>query len=199
MKETLKTTLQLVLLIGMIGIGYQLYQLQQQNAIVSDNVSVLKEQFEMLMSAANQPEALGTEEEAPAFTLLDENEKKVSLVSLGNQEKLIVFSQPECDYCKEFLPHLKKYAATKKDSLAIVVIDVGASTEELKKSTWFTDTNIIHLSDSTGEIANTYKVTSTPTSYLISKDNRVLFGGNISDFKGLEDLEYFLSEADTEI
>ncbi len=116
---------------------------------------------------------------APDFKLTNLNEKEVSLKDYRGKFVLLNFMATWCHWCRKEMPHLQKLhdQFKNKDFIIMAVYSdrEGAQTVKpfIKKSGYtFTENSGTYnsgLLDPTGRVTNMYRVTGTPTTYLIDK------------------------------
>jgi len=119
---------------------------------------------------------------APDFTLTDLNNNKVSLSDFRGKLVLLNFMDTGCHWCKKEMPHLQKlYDQFKDRDFVIVVVftdrrGAKAVVPFMKKSgyTFFADSGLL---DPTGIVSIMYRVTGTPTSYLLDREGRIIGWG----------------------
>ncbi|GMR07074.1 MAG: hypothetical protein BMS9Abin26_0076 [Gammaproteobacteria bacterium] len=119
---------------------------------------------------------------APDFTLKDLNNNTVKLSDFRGKLVLLNFMDTGCHWCKKEMPHLQKlYDQFKGRDFVIVVVftdrrGAKAVVPFMKKSgyTFFTDSGLL---DPTGRVSIMYRVTGTPTSYLLDQEGRIIAWG----------------------
>lgn len=117
-------------------------------------------------------------EVAPNFELKNINGKTVSLKDYRGKFILLNFMATWCMWCRKEMPHLQKLHDQFKDK-DFVIIAVFSDREEakavkfIKKSGYtFTENSGTYnsaLLDPNGRVTGMYRVTGTPTTYLIDK------------------------------
>ncbi len=116
---------------------------------------------------------------APNFKLKNLNDKTVSLKDYRGKFILLNFMATWCMWCRKEMPHLQKLHDRFKDK-DFVIIAVFSDREGakavkpfIKKSGYtFTENSGTYnsaLLDPTGRVTSQYRVTGTPTTYLIDK------------------------------
>ncbi len=116
---------------------------------------------------------------APNFTLKNLNGKSVSLKDFRGKFILLNFMATWCMWCRKEMPHLQKLHNLFKDkNLVIIAVFSDREGERavkpfIKKSGYtFTENSGTYnsaLLDPTGRVTSQYRVTGTPTTYLIDK------------------------------
>lgn len=135
--------------------------------------------FSIVIAGCSQAGSATENNPAPEFTLNGIDGVKTSLSDLrGKSIVLLVFWATWCPYCVEEIPELNKMADEYKDKVQIIAIDIK---EDLNRVTEFAKKRNIKykiLLDSTGEIAQKYRVRGIPANVLIDKDGKMLYNGN---------------------
>ncbi|HED08985.1 MAG TPA: TlpA family protein disulfide reductase [Ignavibacteria bacterium] len=117
---------------------------------------------------------------APDFKLTNLKDKEVSLKDFRGKFVLLNFMATWCHWCRKEMPHLQKLHDKFKDKdfiiMAVYSDREGAKAVKpfIKKSGYtFTENSGTYnsgLLDPTGRVTNMYRVTGTPTTYLINKN-----------------------------
>lgn len=117
----------------------------------------------------------------PTLSLKDANGKKVSLSDYLGSYIYLHFTDPKNIICAQHLDELKKIAAhyTREK---LVIINVIPKNRELKNDRGWA--GIFTTSDS--NLAETYKVKTFPTSFLISKEGKLLLSPAPNPIDGLD-------------
>ncbi len=121
---------------------------------------------------------------APDFKLTNLKDKEVSLKDFRGKFVLLNFMATWCHWCRKEMPHLQKLHDKFKDKdfiiMAVYSDREGAQAVKpfIKKSGYtFTENSGTYnsgLLDPTGRVTNMYRVTGTPTSYLIDKSGNAI-------------------------
>jgi len=117
--------------------------------------------------------------EAPGFTLFNLKGKKVSLKDYRGKVVLLNFMTTWCHWCRKEMPHLQKLYDRFKDR-DFVIVSVFGDREGARvvgpfiKKSGYTFSVSSGLLDSTGRVAGIYRVTGTPTSYLIDRKGKII-------------------------
>ncbi len=129
---------------------------------------------------------------APNFKLKNLNGKMVSLKDFRGKFILLNFMATWCMWCRKEMPHLQKLHERFKDKDFVIIAvfsdreGVRAVKPFIKKSGYtFTENSGTYnsaLLDPTGKVTNLYRVTGTPTTYLIDKS-----GNEIAVAQGYRD------------
>ena len=115
---------------------------------------------------------------APNFKLKNLNGKTVSLKDFRGKFILLNFMATWCMWCRKEMPHLQKLHDRFKDKDFVIIAvfsdrDKAKAVAFIKKSGYtFTensDTYNSALLDPTGRVSSQYRITGTPTTYLIDK------------------------------
>ncbi|WP_408024570.1 TlpA family protein disulfide reductase [Tenacibaculum sediminilitoris] len=124
--------------------------------------------------------ALDLNSKAPILELLDENGSLVTLESLSNSNALLVFSEIDCPYCINSITKVNEIVKNNPD-LKVYYINYNSEPEKNKvyKNKHKLKASVLSGTDMTFE---RYKIQSTPTFILLSKDNIILqIGGEIDN------------------
>ena len=117
----------------------------------------------------------GSGKEAKDFTLKDLDGYDVSLSSFSGKTVLLNFWATWCPYCRKERAELndlhKKYYD--KD-LVIISIAGDKSLEKVRQYISKNPVDFLVLSDSDGEVAESYGVRALPTNFLIDRDGRII-------------------------
>jgi len=122
---------------------------------------------------------------APEFSLINTRGKAVSLKDFIGQKILLMFSSPTCPFCIQLYADLKLLQEQNPD-VQIVMISEG-SIEENKKlaSEQGFSFPVLDWQDS---VAIDYRVTGTPSFYVIDEEGIIVSSGWVSDLRGLKKL-----------
>ena len=108
---------------------------------------------------------------APAFALADVHDNTVTLDSLKGKVVLLNFWAPWCRSCKEELPNLdglhKKYSSR---GFTVLSICIERSASRVSEYLQKRQVSFPVLVDKNGEVADTYRFSGLPASFLIGKD-----------------------------
>jgi thioredoxin-related protein len=135
------------------------------------------------MEAAQQPLVAGVA--APDFTLIDENQKQVTLANYKGKKTLLVFSSEDCPYCENFYPVLNAFKESKQD-IEVVIMQLNSKAENnkaYKSKQGITSTILAATQDE----AQNYKIQRTPTSVLIDEDGKIVGTETITELDQLFD------------
>ena len=119
------------------------------------------------------------EVEAPDFTLFNLEGKEVSLKDYRGKVVLLNFMATWCHWCRKEMPHLQKLYEQFKDR-DFVIVSVFSDREGARvvvpfmQKSGFTFSLSSSLLDPTGKVTALYRVTGTPTSYLISREGKII-------------------------
>lgn len=161
-------------------LGYKSYENSKKLEEVTSFMSEIKE----MMNPKDPPQiAIGTS--IPDFSLLNAENKTVSLDSLPNTQKIFVFSAVGCPYCEDYYPELATFSK-KHEEIPLIVFQNGASVEEnkeflMKKNYTF------EMLKGNDEIYEGFMVSGTPTTIIVDVNNKVLKVGYFSTSKEIEE------------
>lgn len=129
-----------------------------------------------LKAKVNNTKALKVGDKAPNIKFDTPINGKKSLYDIKANQKLVVFWASWCPACNKELPYIKEYYNDfKKNGGEIIAISLDYDQNEFKKATkdftWFNYTDLLKWDS---PIAESYNVQSTPTLFLLDKDNNVI-------------------------
>jgi len=195
MKKSIRVFYQLSLITVICCLFFIFYFLQtQKNLITEGNQATqnLSEKLESTIAFMDQmvdaqkkqedllkPLDVGTK--APNFTLLNENNEKVSLKDYKGQNVTLVFSQKECIYCENFYPVVNDYAKKFKEETKTFIIQSNSSVADNKKLKIEEDLLPSILKTNGDEQLVDYKVFETPTTVIIDKEGNIQSVGSVSN------------------
>jgi len=123
---------------------------------------------------------------APDFELINLDDKLVSLKDFRGKFIMLNFMATWCHWCRKEMPHLQKLHDRFKDNDFIIMAvfsdrEGGKVVKPFIKKSGYTFTKNSGLSNSglldpTGRVTNMYRVTGTPTTYLIDKNGKIIGG-----------------------
>lgn len=149
-----------------------------------DNVESKRKQTE----ATKQPLIEGTE--APSFGLQNETGKQINLEDFRGKKVLLVFSQKNCLYCRDFYPILNEFQTQRKD-VDVIIMQLNSTPEQNKKYKQKEGIKAPLLAASYQEL-KAFKVKRTPTSVLLDEEGKVLGTKMVST---LEELIEFVEDS----
>jgi len=113
---------------------------------------------------------------APDFSLMDLNDKVVTLTPFRGKVVFLDFWAPWCDICREELPALdalyKKYS---NDGLEIIGIDMDPSEKLVAEFIQKVPVAFTVLIDKKGVIRREYNFRTLPTAFIIGKDGVIRY------------------------
>jgi methylamine dehydrogenase accessory protein MauD len=191
-------SLQVFTLIALGIVGMQLYTTEQTvkntRSSLSTTIAVMDEvdkenkkakaQEQKELAALNKPLNIG--DQAPAFSLKDEDNKEVALNNYKGQELLLVFTHPTCEHCHEFYPVVNEFMQNKKE-VEVLFVQMESTPEQNKL---YKQEKNIHakMAAATTEVIVDYKVPSTPTSIFINAEGKIAGKGIAHTLEELNNL-----------
>lgn len=125
---------------------------------------------------------------APDFTALETGTgQSLTLSSLPNKPRLIVFLSPSCLSCRELVPGLNEVRATRGREFDFLVVCRG----DVESCRGFASMNRLHapmVVDTNGQVEKDFAVSVTPFAYLLDHEGRVVIRGIANDWRQLESL-----------
>jgi thiol-disulfide isomerase/thioredoxin len=116
--------------------------------------------------------------DAPLFKGKDENGKKILLEKVKSRYTLLYFYEIHCHLCETITPELKKlYTAYHGIGLEIIAVPLeGNQHEWLKyvKAEQLSWKNVFLSANNLKRVKSDYKLTVSPTFYLLDKNRKVL-------------------------
>ncbi|MBI5739487.1 MAG: TlpA family protein disulfide reductase [Nitrospirae bacterium] len=114
-------------------------------------------------------------EVAADFTLKDLSGREVTLSSFRGRPVILNFWATWCPYCRQERASLKSlYQEYREKDLVIVSVSIDSSLKAVKKYMEQNTAPYIVLTDTEGTAAGRYNVMSLPTTYLISRDGKII-------------------------
>ena len=162
-----------------IGVGFRLgYKLLVQNGVILARIEALEAMSETLAGdpapATTAPTGLNAGTTAPAFELPELHGGQVSLEQFRGRRVLLVFFSSHCVYCELMAPELGRLPLDGRDGLPVPLVIITAETEEIRA---FVDKHKIRCSvllQQSAEVATPYKVSATPSGYLIDEEGTLI-------------------------
>jgi len=129
---------------------------------------------------------------APSLNLVDTTGKKISLNEVKSCFTLVIFWNPECEHCAEYLSALKNvYKSFPQDKFQVYA--VLATDNKTRWKSFIKDNNLpwINVYDATlkNSFIQSYKLYMIPRTFLLSSDKHIL----LKDFE-VDELQNFLNE-----
>ena len=138
---------------------------------MNDMKTMITISFLMLLLAPVSVSAGKPGDTAPAFTLADMHGNTITLDSLKGKVVFLNFWAPWCQSCKEELPGIdalhKKYSSR---GFTVLSICIERSESVVNKYLRKRQVSFPVLVDKSGEVADTYRFSGLPASFLIGKD-----------------------------
>lgn len=117
---------------------------------------------------------------APAFQLMDLNDKLVSLNDYKDKQAVILFFWTTwCPYCREELKQLnQEYAGFARDSIELLAINVGEPKYKVEPFVLSHKLNFEVLLDKDSLVADAYELMGVPTYVVVNKSGQIVSAGN---------------------
>ena len=120
-------------------------------------------------AGVQQPVALAVGSPAPAFSLPDLDGRMVDLSSQKGKDTLVVFWNPDCGFCQQMLPDLKKWEAKPpRNAPELLVVSTGSA--EANKALGFKSPVVLDQSFSVGP---SFGASGTPMAVLVDAQGNV--------------------------
>ncbi len=176
-ESSLVVTLGGLLLLPLIVAFWLAWQLMFQNGRLLLRISLLESQVGQLTSQlplANLGPAVG--DPAPDFSLVDMTGVSRQLGDFSNRGVLLIFFEPQCDYCLELAPQLSPLATRSAPDQPLLVLVAGGTPHEMEQLAAEFDFKFPVLLKGESDVAEQYHVRGTPTAYLIDEQGRIAAG-----------------------
>lgn len=201
MKKSLIISLQVLILVALGVVGYNIYTAEQEVKDVKTSlfttITLMDELYAEKQEAAaleqkqqeefeRMQQPLNTGDQAPPFALKNLDDEDVTLDMYQGKELLLVFAQPDCEFCHNFYPELNKFIEQRSDVETLVVqMDASPEISELQRDKFNIQTKVFPANS---DIILDYKVQSTPTTILINKAGEIAGKGVGNSFEDLMNL-----------
>ena len=117
----------------------------------------------------SRPAPLEISDPAPEVRLPDLMGQEVSLADLRGNKNLLLFWSPECNYCQEMLPDLKKLEANRPGGTSeILMVSEGTEEDNLRMGL----RSPVAL-DNECPVADAIGVEGTPSAVLLDEEGRI--------------------------
>lgn len=128
--------------------------------------------------AATEKNLVGAEigSTAPDFTLTDINGKSVNLKDVVGENKatLVNFWATWCPPCRSEIPELNKfYQKYGSQKVALLAVDIQEDPSKVKSFVKGYGMNFPVVIDATGKVANQYRVSGIPTTFILDNKGKV--------------------------
>ncbi|MDQ3005065.1 MAG: TlpA family protein disulfide reductase [Chloroflexota bacterium] len=136
----------------------------------------------------NTREGLDIGTVAPDFRTADVmHNREITLAALKGRSSIFVFISPDCQPCRELMPHLASFHKSRNGKVNLVLFsqsDPQASLELTKEH----KLSIPVISDPEGGFLKLYQVRATPFAYHLDADSIVHRRGVVNNLEALEEL-----------
>lgn len=175
MNQKLRTVFIFIALILVIGGASLAYSLLKDKTI--SNTKVIDSVLQTKITASDK---LAAKVAAPDFTVTDQNGKQLLFSSLFGKPIVLNFWASWCPPCKSELPDFNKVYNEMKDDVVFLMVDlVDGQRETVATGSGYIAEQGYSFSvyyDTTQEAANTYSISSIPTTLFIDKDGNIAEG-----------------------
>lgn len=165
-----------LVLAGIVGIGWLLVQLMQQNGRLLLRVEALEgargpESVSAQPAAPEAGLAIGTP--APAFNLASTDGETVTLQKLqeGGRRVMLVFTDVNCGPCTSLMPEIGRWQQEHGSTLAIALISRGSAEANVAKQREHGLANVLMQQDR--EVSQAYESVPTPSAVLVRPDGTI--------------------------
>lgn len=184
-------SIQLVVLLGLSLLSIKLHTITVLVAETRKDLSttitvmaMMDENHKQAQKTHRETETLlAIGDQAPNFTLIDENNQPTSLNEYQGKNILLVFAHPECRSCQELYPALSRLEKDKKD-ITVLLMHLENTPQANKR--FKQDQGIISkVLETSTRIMIDYNVNQTPTSILIDTEGKIAGKGVFHQFDEL--------------
>jgi peroxiredoxin len=152
------------------------WQLLRQNGRLLLRLEELEKRLDALeFGEDEQPTGLPVGSEAPAFELTDLAGEARSLAQFQGQTLLLIFFNPACGFCREFVPRLQEKAEDEKHRAEIESVLIVSTGDAKANRDLFAENSFCLpvLLQKEAEVASAYHANGTPSGYLITPDGKI--------------------------
>ena len=149
-----------------------------------------------LMITGCSPSAPQVGRPAPDFQLPNLARQSVSLSDLRGKPIFINFWASWCGPCRAEMPFIQAIFDDEElsgEGLVILTINIGESSSTAKSFMESLSLSFPVLLDTSGEVAQKYKIRAIPTTFLVGKDG-IIKAIKFGAFTGKADIEKYLSK-----
>jgi peroxiredoxin len=160
----------------LLGLGCWIgFQIVKQNGRILLRLESLEKQLERDNPAPRRPTGLPVGGNAPEFALPDLAGERRGLAQFRGRQLVAIFFNPTCGFCSKMVPELAALASSAveaNDRPLPVLISTGDPelNRELFEARGFRGPVLLQ---ERSEVASRYKVTGTPSGYLIDAEGRI--------------------------
>jgi methylamine dehydrogenase accessory protein MauD len=146
--------------------------LWRDNRSLNSDIAGLRRQIGRL------PAGLPVGLRAPGFELPDVHGETVTLASLCARGRPVVllFTSPGCGPCVRLVPELERWNTALAERVTFVVVSNGGADRESILEELGAPDDFTALIQERQEVAESYRVTSTPTAVVVDPDGRIATG-----------------------
>ena len=114
----------------------------------------------------------------PDVSLPDVDGNPVPLLSFRNRVLILNFWTTWCHYCEQERAALETlYHTYKEDGLAVLAVNMGETTEQVKAYVAKHGLSFPHVMDPEARVEQAFGIQATPTNFLIDRRGHVVAGG----------------------
>lgn len=138
------------------------------------NLKVLSQTIETGIDSPGDPSLSLIGQEAPDFTLADENGKPIVLSKYKGQLVLLVFTSHTCPYCREMYPNLLRFIEKQPDiQVIILAMNTIEENQQFQNEFGFKGYTNMHILSATKDVVEKYRIAGTPTFVVVDTDGMV--------------------------
>lgn len=158
-----------------VGCCWLCWQLLRQNGRILLRVDELEKRFDQLqLGAGPQADGLPLGSPAPDFDLAGLDAERKTLRDFRGQSLLLIFFDPSCGFCREFVPTLSALRiANQTDGRPLpLILAIG----DVQQNRHFFAEHPLRYSvvvQQESEVSSAYRVKGTPSGYLIDAEGKI--------------------------
>lgn len=138
------------------------------------SLKILRQAIETGIVSPSDPSLSLIGQEAPDFTLADENGKPIVLSEYKGQLVLLVFTSHTCPYCREMYPNLLRFIKEQPDiQVMVLAMNTIEENQQFQNEFGFKGYANMHILSTTKEEAEQYRIAGTPTFVVVDADGTI--------------------------